>query len=119
MSCWNVLEYCVNTSGDVGGGLAGSGGNWLSAVSGGLPGFGLQKGPLGVSHGIAVSYLYILLCRSQRYWRTALRFWMSQLELEYHDLLSLFEFLDNGDGEITWLGIAPGGEHVNFPMLIV
>eukprot|EP00434_Breviolum_minutum_P040706 symbB.v1.2.036186.t1/scaffold4831.1/size56663/4 len=26
---------------------------------------------------------------------------MSQLELEYHDLLSLFEFLDNGDGEIT------------------
>eukprot|EP00434_Breviolum_minutum_P002883 symbB.v1.2.002539.t1/scaffold103.1/size331058/4 len=30
-----------------------------------------------------------------------LRFWMSQLELEYHDLLSLFEFLDNGDGVIT------------------
>lgn len=30
-----------------------------------------------------------------------LKFWMSQLELEYHDLLSLFEFLDNGDGEIT------------------
>eukprot|EP00439_Symbiodinium_sp_Y106_P021628 s261_g2.t1 len=28
-----------------------------------------------------------------------LRFWMSQLE--YHDLLSLFEFLDNGDGQIT------------------
>ena len=25
-------------------------------------------------------------------------------ELEYHDLLSLFEFLDNGDGEITLLG---------------
>eukprot|EP00435_Cladocopium_sp_Y103_P046752 s144_g13.t1 len=25
-----------------------------------------------------------------------LKFWMSQLELEYHDLLSLFEFLDNG-----------------------
>lgn len=24
-------------------------------------------------------------------------------ELEYHDLLSLFEFLDNGDGEITFL----------------
>lgn len=24
-------------------------------------------------------------------------------ELEYHDLLSLFEFLDNGDGEITLL----------------
>ncbi|CAL1152599.1 unnamed protein product, partial [Cladocopium goreaui] len=23
------------------------------------------------------------------------------LDLEYHDLLSLFEFLDNGDGEIT------------------
>ena len=23
-----------------------------------------------------------------------LRFWMGQLELEYHDLLSLFEFLD-------------------------
>ena len=31
---------------------------------------------------------------------------MSQLELEYHDLLSLFEFLDNGDGEITLLGSA-------------
>ncbi|CAJ1392348.1 unnamed protein product [Effrenium voratum] len=30
-----------------------------------------------------------------------LQFWMSQLELEYHDLLSLFEFLDNGDGQIT------------------
>lgn len=29
---------------------------------------------------------------------------MGQLELEYHDLLSLFEFLDNGDGEITPLG---------------
>lgn len=30
-----------------------------------------------------------------------LKFWMSQLELEYHDLLSLFEFLDNGDEQIT------------------
>lgn len=30
-----------------------------------------------------------------------LNFWMSQLELEYHDLLSLFEFMDNGDGQIT------------------
>jgi len=30
-----------------------------------------------------------------------LSFWMSQLELEYHDLLSLFEFLDDGDGQIT------------------
>ena len=48
-----------------------------------------------------------------------LKFWMSQrgarsglrigqrhvggprLELEYHDLLSLFEFIDNGDGQIT------------------
>eukprot|EP00434_Breviolum_minutum_P014696 symbB.v1.2.012960.t1/scaffold906.1/size153294/5 len=30
-----------------------------------------------------------------------LKFWMSQLELEYHDLLSLFEFMDNGDGQIT------------------
>jgi len=30
-----------------------------------------------------------------------LKFWMSQLELEYHDLMSLFEFLDNGDGQIT------------------
>mmetsp|Transcript_41501 Transcript_41501/g.96560 ORF Transcript_41501/g.96560 Transcript_41501/m.96560 type:complete len:734 (+) Transcript_41501:67-2268(+) len=30
-----------------------------------------------------------------------LKFWMGQLELEYHDLLSLFEFLANGDGEIT------------------
>eukprot|EP00435_Cladocopium_sp_Y103_P058718 s828_g20.t1 len=26
-----------------------------------------------------------------------LKFWMSQLELEYHDLMSLFEFLDNGE----------------------
>ena len=25
------------------------------------------------------------------------------LRLEYHDLLSLFEFLDNGDGQITLL----------------
>ncbi|CAJ1423454.1 unnamed protein product [Effrenium voratum] len=33
-----------------------------------------------------------------------LKFWMGQLELEYHDLLSLFEFLDNGDGEITLPG---------------
>jgi len=30
-----------------------------------------------------------------------LQFWISQLELEYHDLLSLFEFLDNGDGQVT------------------
>ncbi|CAK8992434.1 unnamed protein product [Durusdinium trenchii] len=30
-----------------------------------------------------------------------LQFLLSQLDLEYHDLLSLFEFLDNGDGEIT------------------
>lgn len=36
------------------------------------------------------------------------RFWMSQLELEYHDLLSLFEFLDNGDGEITRLNLTMG-----------
>ncbi|CAE7542101.1 NaCP60E [Symbiodinium natans] len=28
-----------------------------------------------------------------------LKFWMSQLELDYHDLLSLFEFLDNGDSD--------------------
>ena len=27
------------------------------------------------------------------------------LRLEYHDLLSLFEFLDNGDGQITSLGL--------------
>ena len=33
---------------------------------------------------------------------------MSQLELEYHDLLSLFEFLDNGDGEITRLNLTMG-----------
>ncbi|CAK9099550.1 Voltage-dependent T-type calcium channel subunit alpha-1I, partial [Durusdinium trenchii] len=31
-----------------------------------------------------------------------LNFWIGQLELEYHDLMSLFEFLDNGDGEITF-----------------
>ncbi|CAK9030962.1 unnamed protein product [Durusdinium trenchii] len=30
-----------------------------------------------------------------------LNFWLGQLELEYHDLMGLFEFLDNGDGEIT------------------
>eukprot|EP00930_Biecheleria_cincta_P071027 TRINITY_DN58587_c0_g1_i1.p1 TRINITY_DN58587_c0_g1~~TRINITY_DN58587_c0_g1_i1.p1 ORF type:complete len:607 (+),score=88.77 TRINITY_DN58587_c0_g1_i1:101-1921(+) len=30
-----------------------------------------------------------------------LSFWLSQLQLEYHDLLSLFEFMDNGDREIT------------------
>ena len=28
----------------------------------------------------------------------------SGLRLEYHDLLSLFEFLDNGDGQITSRG---------------
>ncbi|CAK9111474.1 Voltage-dependent T-type calcium channel subunit alpha-1H [Durusdinium trenchii] len=33
---------------------------------------------------------------------------MSQLELEYHDLLSLFEFLDNGDGEITLMEFVEG-----------
>eukprot|EP00435_Cladocopium_sp_Y103_P069944 s275_g34.t1 len=39
-----------------------------------------------------------------------LKFWMDQLELEYFDLLSLFEFLDNGDGEITlMLGRMAGG----------
>lgn len=61
-----------------------------------------------------------------------LKFWMSQLELlgagkrgvgcrlklplrplrprlEYHDLLSLFEFLDNGDGQITPLVKCMGG----------
>ncbi|CAJ1424260.1 unnamed protein product [Effrenium voratum] len=37
-----------------------------------------------------------------------LKFWMSQLELEYHDLLSLFEFLDNGDGEITLMEFIEG-----------
>jgi len=37
-----------------------------------------------------------------------LKFWMSQLELEYHDLLSLFEFLDNGDGEITLMEFVEG-----------
>ena len=26
---------------------------------------------------------------------------VERLELEYHDLLSLFEFMDNGDGQIT------------------
>ncbi|CAE8614705.1 unnamed protein product [Polarella glacialis] len=30
-----------------------------------------------------------------------LKFWMGQLELEYHDLLGLFEMLDDGDGEIS------------------
>ncbi|CAJ1388883.1 unnamed protein product [Effrenium voratum] len=37
-----------------------------------------------------------------------LQFWMGQLELEYHDLLSLFEFLDNGDGEITLMEFIDG-----------
>ncbi|CAK9091306.1 Voltage-dependent T-type calcium channel subunit alpha-1H [Durusdinium trenchii] len=37
-----------------------------------------------------------------------LKFWMGQLELEYHDMLSLFEFLDNGDGEITLLEFIDG-----------
>mmetsp|Transcript_7785 Transcript_7785/g.17968 ORF Transcript_7785/g.17968 Transcript_7785/m.17968 type:complete len:629 (+) Transcript_7785:68-1954(+) len=37
-----------------------------------------------------------------------LKFWMGQLELEYHDLLSLFEFLDNGDGEITLMEFIDG-----------
>lgn len=27
--------------------------------------------------------------------------WVARLELECHDLLSLFEFMDNGDGQIT------------------
>ena len=30
-----------------------------------------------------------------------LKLWMSRLELEYHDLMSLFEFLENGYGQIT------------------
>eukprot|EP00913_Durusdinium_trenchii_P021590 g20288.t1 len=37
-----------------------------------------------------------------------LKFWMGQLELEYHDLMSLFEFLDNGDGEITLMEFIDG-----------
>ena len=40
-----------------------------------------------------------------------LKFWMSQLELEYHDLLSLFEFLDNGATDMfrsLELMLAPG-----------
>ena len=45
-------------------------------------------------------------CESRTFNSLPLRFWMSHLELEYHDLLSLFEFLDNGDGEITLLGSA-------------
>eukprot|EP00913_Durusdinium_trenchii_P027163 g25486.t1 len=39
-----------------------------------------------------------------------LKFWMSQLELEYHDLLSLFEFLDNGDGQITLTELRGGAK---------
>ncbi|CAE7553163.1 unnamed protein product [Symbiodinium pilosum] len=41
-----------------------------------------------------------------------LKFWMSQLELEYHDLLSLFEFLDNGDGEITLMEFIEGASRL-------
>eukprot|EP00438_Fugacium_kawagutii_P019746 Skav227352 [mRNA] locus=scaffold1665:123639:126939:+ [translate_table: standard] len=41
-----------------------------------------------------------------------LKFWMSQLDLEYHDLLSLFEFLDNGDGEITLMEFIDGASRL-------
>ncbi|CAJ1424269.1 unnamed protein product [Effrenium voratum] len=41
-----------------------------------------------------------------------LKFWMGQLELEYHDLLSLFEFLDNGDGEITLMEFIDGASRL-------
>lgn len=41
-----------------------------------------------------------------------LKFWMSQLELEYHDLLSLFEFLDNGDGQITLKEFIEGAQRL-------
>lgn len=41
-----------------------------------------------------------------------LKFWMSQLELEYHDLLSLFEFLDNGDGQITLVEFIEGAQRL-------
>ncbi|CAE7231662.1 Catsper1 [Symbiodinium sp. CCMP2456] len=41
-----------------------------------------------------------------------LKFWMSQLELEYHDLLSLFEFLDNGDGNITLTEFIEGAQRL-------
>lgn len=41
-----------------------------------------------------------------------LKFWMSQLELEYHDLLSLFEFLDNGDGQITLMEFIEGAQRL-------
>ncbi|CAE7233665.1 NaCP60E [Symbiodinium natans] len=41
-----------------------------------------------------------------------LKFWMSQLELEYHDLMSLFEFLDNGDGEITLMEFIEGASRL-------
>lgn len=37
-----------------------------------------------------------------------LNFWLGQLELEYHDLMGLFEFLDNGDGEITLMEFLEG-----------
>eukprot|EP00434_Breviolum_minutum_P003933 symbB.v1.2.003456.t1/scaffold194.1/size275082/17 len=37
-----------------------------------------------------------------------LQFWMGQLELEYHDLMSLFEFLDPGDGQITLQSLMEG-----------
>lgn len=41
-----------------------------------------------------------------------LKFWLSQLELEYHDMLSLFEFLDNGDGEITLMEFVEGASRL-------
>ncbi|CAE8632818.1 unnamed protein product [Polarella glacialis] len=38
-----------------------------------------------------------------------LKFWMDQLELEYHDMLGLFEMLDdNGDGEISMKEFSEG-----------
>lgn len=28
--------------------------------------------------------------------------WLSQLQLEYHDLMELFQMIDSGDGRIDW-----------------
>lgn len=44
-----------------------------------------------------------------------LSFWMGQLQLEYHDLLSLFEFMDNGDGEITLSEFIDGAARLKGP----
>eukprot|EP00440_Ansanella_granifera_P023916 gb/GFBE01025975.1/.p1 GENE.gb/GFBE01025975.1/~~gb/GFBE01025975.1/.p1 ORF type:complete len:609 (+),score=145.19 gb/GFBE01025975.1/:1-1827(+) len=44
-----------------------------------------------------------------------LKFWVSQLELEYHDLLGLFEMLDDGDGKISLQEFVEGASRLKGP----